>query len=197
MSKAPLLMGVFGMLVFSSCFSNESMSLISSPPIEAGKFNPEIEDRCSNLTGSYVLLGKLVSGRVSSPMDLKLQSVLGAPYLRAAYDPANRLYADIFLRSEIHQIEAEIFVGPHMAKWSTQDYVCEQGWLKLSRKTNSGSEGNNTEVNIISYLRKNIAGDLVVCQRVKGRTSNLFGLVWANIDDESWLVFKQVNPKHK
>ena len=184
---------LFGMLISSSGSTDETAFSVPSPPILVGTFHLALGNKCSELSGSFVLLGKPVSGRVSSPMDLELESVLGAPYLQVAYDPANKLYADISLKNEAHQLNVEIFAGPRSVKWSTQDYTCEQGWLKLSRYSAGGSEGNKTKVNITSFMRKNTAGDLVVFRTVKGRTSNLFSLVWSNIDDEDWLVFKQAN----
>lgn len=171
--------------------TNETSTFAFTLPTQAGNVDLEVRSDCPVLSGKFVLLGKLISGRTSSPSDLELENVLGAPYLQATYNPKNKLYADISFGDDMSQFQAEIFVGARSLKWSTKSFACEQGWLKLTRRSEGGSEGNTTKVNISSYLRKNTEGDLVVFQTVKGRTSNLFGMVWSNIDDQSWLIFKR------
>jgi len=89
-------------------------------------------------------------------------------------------------------INAKVTIGKFITNWETGGFVCDQGWLKLSRRSEGGAEGNNTVVEITSYLRKNTEGDLIVFQTVKGRTTNLFGLARSNIDDSAWLRFKRV-----
>jgi hypothetical protein len=121
-----------------------------------------------------------------------LENVLGAPYLQAPYNPDNALYADIVFKNDVSQLSASIHVGSRSQKWITRSLVCEQGWLRLRRRSEGGTEGNDTRVDITSYLRKNVEGDLVVFQTVKGRTTNLFGLARSNIDDQAWIVFKRI-----
>lgn len=144
------------------------------------------------MSGKYALLGKLVSGRTSSPVDLELENVLGAPYLQAPYNPNNKLYAEVFFNDDLSRFQADIHVGSRSQKWVTQSFICEQGWLKLGHRSEGGTEGNDTRVDITSYLRKNAAGDLVVFQTVKGRTTNLFGLARSSIDDQAWIILKRV-----
>jgi hypothetical protein len=190
--KTRLVAVVWALLAQAACAANEAVDKAFAMPEQLGEVDSNLKNGCPVLSGTYALLGKLVSGRTSSPVDLELESVLGAPYLQAPYNPNNKLYAEIFFKDDMSRFQVDIHVGSRSQKWLTQSFVCDQGWLKLSRRSEGGSEGNDTRVEITSYLRKNTEGDLIVFQTVKGRTTNLFGLARANIDDSAWLRFKRV-----
>lgn len=189
---ARLIAFVWALLSQAACASSEPIDKALVVPEKLGEVDSNLKDGCPVLSGTYALLGKLVSGRTSSPVDLELENVLGAPYLQAPYNPNNKLYAEIIFKDDMSHFQADIHVGARSKTWVTQAFTCDQGWLKLSRRSEGGAEGNNTVVDITSYLRKNTEGDLIVFQTVKGRTTNLFGLARANIDDSAWLRFKRV-----
>lgn len=190
--KTRLIAVVWVLLAQAACASSGTVDIALAMPGHLGEVDSNLNNGCPVLSGTYALLGKLVSGRTSSPVDLELENVLGAPYLQAPYSPNNKLYAEIFFKDDLSRFQADIHVGSRSQKWVTQSFVCEQGWLKLSRRSEGGSEGNDTRVDITSYLRKNAEGDLIVFQTVKGRTTNLFGLARSNINDSAWLRFKRV-----
>lgn len=190
--KIRLFAVAWALLAQVACASNGAVDIALAMPEQLGEVDSNSKNGCPILSGTYALLGKLVSGRTSSPVDLELENVLGAPYLQAPYNLNNKLYAEIFFKDDLSRFQADIHVGSRSQKWVTQSFVCEQGWLKLSRRSEGGAEGNNTVVDITSYLRKNTDGDLIVFQTVKGRTTNLFGLARSNIDDRAWLRFKYV-----
>lgn len=174
------------LMAFSACaMGNEPLD---NPP-SVGEFL--VDDSCSQLTGRYMTAGECVAGRCESFVS-SLRYILGISYpsqnLRFSKQEKRHTYLSF---ADGDKLQAKIIIGDYVTNWETGDFTCEQGWLKVSRFSESGSEGNHTRVRITNYLRRNTRGDLVVLSTVHGRTSNLFGLVWSNIDDEGWLVFKQ------
>lgn len=69
-------------LVQAACATSETGASVLIPPLQAGRIDLYLRDNCPALSGKYVLLGKLISGRTSSPIDLELENVLGAPIRR-------------------------------------------------------------------------------------------------------------------
>lgn len=173
-------------LVFSTCAISNQLPDI---PQRAGKF--VVDDKCPRLTGRYMTAGECIDGRCES-LASSLRYILSIPYPPQSmrFGKEDKRHADLFF-DDGDTFRAQIAIGGYVTKWETHDFTCEQGWLKLSRHNEGGAEGNYTKVNIMTYLRRNTAGDLIVFRKVQGRTSNLFGLVWSNIDDQGWLVFKQ------
>lgn len=191
--KVRLIGAVWVLLIQGLCATSGATDIALEMPKQLGKVGASLKNGCPVLSGKYALLGKLASGRISSPVDLELENVLGAPYLQAPYKSGNALYAEINFNNDASQLQANLHVGSRSQKWVTQSFFCDQGWLRLSRRSEGGTEGNDTQVDITSYLRKNVEGDLVVFQTVKGRTTDLFGLARSTIDDQAWIVFKRID----
>lgn len=158
-------------------------------PARAGSFDNDAS--CRHLMGRYMPKGECLSAMCSSQSSLL--DVLGTRYPPpgTAFNKDDDRHVDLFFE-EGGAINAKVTIGKFNTNWEANSFVCDQGWLKLSRRSEGGSEGNDTQVEITSYLRKNTEGDLIVFQTVKGRTTNLFGLVRASIDDSAWLRFKRV-----
>lgn len=154
-----------------------------------------VSDICPDLSGRYMTLGECVVGRCES-LASSLRYILNIPYppQNMRFSKEERRYADLSFDND-NTLSARIVIGSHVTKWETRDFTCEQGWLKLSRYNEGSSEGNNTKVSIVTYLHRNAEGNLIVFRKVQGRTSNLFGLVWSNIDDQGWLLFRHSEEK--
>ena len=125
--------------------------------------------------------------------NLRTVVVLGTKYPPPGtpFNKDDDRYVDLFFGTS-GRINAKVTIGKFLTSWEANDLTCARGWLKLSRHSEGGSEGNNTVVDIISYLRKNTKGDLIVYQTVKGWTASLFGLARSNIEDSAWLRFKRI-----
>lgn len=188
--RAGQLRVVISLCVLSSfCTSAISDWSFEMPPA-AGKF--AASNKCPRLIGRFLTKGECLSG-VCEAAVLSLSYILSVPF----YPPQNmqfgkddRRYADLSI-DDSNTLRADLAIGDYVTKWETQDFTCQQGWLKLTRLSEGGAEGNHTKAVIVSYLRQNIKGDLIVFHKVQGRTTNFFGLVSSNIDDQGWLVFKQ------
>lgn len=158
-------------------------------PVKAGNFNKG--DSCKSLHGRYLPKGECLGG--ICPSQSTLLDVLGTRYPPPGtpFNKNDERYVDIFF-DENGGLNAKVVIGRFVTGWEASGFACEKGWLKLSRRSEGGTEGNDTRVDITSYLRKNAEGDLVVFQTVKGRTTNLLGLARSDIDDQAWIVFTRV-----
>lgn len=164
-------------------------TVLPGSPARAGSFDNDAS--CKRLMGRYMPKGECLSATCSSQSSLL--DVLGTRYPPpgTAFNKDDDRHVDLFFRGS-DTINAEVTIGKFTTNWEASSFTCAQGWLKLSRRSEGSSEGNDTRVEITSYLRKNTEGDLIVFQTVQGRTTNLFGLARANIDDSAWLRFKRV-----
>jgi len=164
-------------------------SALPRSPAKAGNYDNDTS--CKGLPGRYLPKGECLSA--TCPSQSSLLDVLGTKYPPpgTAFNKDDDRHVDLFFGGS-DTINAKVTIGRFTTNWETSSFTCEQGWLKLGRRSEGGTEGNDTRVDITSYLRKNAEGDLVVFQTVKGRTTNLFGLARSNIDDQAWIVFKRI-----
>lgn len=103
--KTRLIAIVWALLAQTACASNEAVDKALVMPEQLGAVDSNLKNGCPVLSGVYALLGKPVSGRTSSPIDLELENVLGAPYLQASYNPNNKLYAEIFFKDDTSRFQ--------------------------------------------------------------------------------------------
>ncbi|MDO9458802.1 MAG: hypothetical protein Q7N95_01585 [Alphaproteobacteria bacterium] len=185
MNKIRLIV-VLGMLFTQTACAAEQA--LSRAPAKAGNFDNG--DLCKSLYGRYLPKGECLSG--NCPLQSTLLDVLGTRYPPPGtpFNKGDERYVEIFFGAN-GNLNAKVVIGGFITSWEAGGSACDQGWLKLSRRSEGGAEGNDTRVDITIYLRKNTEGDLVVFQTVKGRTTNLFGLAQSNIDDQAWIVFKR------
>lgn len=181
------------LLTFSACVIGDVPLYV---PMEVGRF--VVADKCPRLTGRYMTKAECVGSECDAAV-LSLSYILRVPYSppqNMRLSTEDKRYADLFFDGD-QELKAQIVIGDYIRDWESRDFVCEEGWLKLSHSSESRAEGDRTKANVTSYLRHNTEGDLVVFHIVQGRTSNLFGLAWSNINVQNWLIFRHSEHKTK
>jgi len=185
MRRSRIMVALSLLLAQAACATDPALP---RSPAKAGSFGDDTS--CKYLAGRYLPKGECLSATCLSQSSLL--DVLGTKYPPpgTVFNKDDDRHVDLFF-GESGTINAKVSIGKFVTNWETIGFTCDQGWLKLTRHSEGGAEGNDTRVDITSYLRKNMEGDLVVFQTVKGRTTNLFGLARSNIDDQAWIVFKR------
>lgn len=178
-----------GLTLFMTMTRAENALQVAEIPSAAGSF--EQDDICREHSGRYEILGDCIQGECQ-PSERSFRNVIGAKYPPPSmkFSKEDRRYVD-FSYDGLRTLNARIVIGDYITDWKSQDFACENGWLRLSRRSEGSAEGSSTKVDIATYFRRNDTGDLVALRAVSGRTSILFGLLWADIDEKNWIIFRR------